>query len=145
MAMNRGGVQFPGSLNLAGNSAGSFPGAAVSFIAGEGEALATNMAAFFEDKGLVTYIKEVVVPGGILVYWTKHLDQEELGFFDEVNMEVEQRMRVWREEKAKLKNAEQEKAEAFKKEQERLAVLGKRCEENHGAVLKERKLKAVKK
>ena len=147
MTLNRGGVQFPGNINMAGDRGGSFPGATVTFIAGEGEGLAKAMGEFFNapDMGLVTYIREVPVPGGMLVYWTKHLDDEELALFDETNREIQEKMRLWREERQKAKDTEREKREALAKEQERLAVVGKRCEENHGHLVKEaRKLKSVK-
>ena len=132
MALSKA-IEFPGNVNLVGNITGSFPGCKVAFIKGEGEELANNLNAYFSanDNLNASYIREVVVPGGLLIFWTKALSNEEIEVFDQFNSEVEQKMRLWKDKRDAAKREEEEKQLAIEKEKARLVALGLQCEKNH--------------
>lgn len=131
------GVDFPGDMFL-GDPAGGYIGVEAAFVPGEGPALVTALRDFFTTTcPRAQLIREVPLQGGLLVYYTKKMTDEDLAEFDEVSTEVNTALKKRREERNKAKVDQQERENAQRQEFARLAALGKRCELEHTHLFKE--------
>lgn len=131
--------EFPGNVHLAGNRFNVFTGVKVSFVRGSGEVLAKKLCDFFasaEGRGCL-YVREVVLPDGMLVFWTRRTSEEILDIHQEALVELDgivERIKA-RHEK------EREEAEAERtrllEEDRRLRLLGEKCEKDHSGLISE--------
>lgn len=127
-------TEWPGAINVAGNMQGSYSGCKLILLS-----TVQEVNTFFENNPNALLVKLEPFNGGIYVLYTKFLTDEELQDFDEFNAEVEHMMRERRAKRAEAKEAEVKKLQTIEEEKERLAVVGKRCIENHGHIIKEKR------
>lgn len=136
-----GFLELPGNVAFAGDIGGTFAGVRCAFIPGTRQDLAEAVNEFFAkiEMGCL-WIRECIVPGeGMYVWYTRNLSNEEREIYEEAQMKVEDIMRdvlaKRGEEKRLLAEAEQKRVV----ELERLAGVGKKCEEHHAALVKEKR------
>ena len=125
---------WPGKIPVA-NERGYFTGcAALKFNTCE----AAN--AFFEaNKGLLAAYPQFLPDGSLCVLVTKQLDGEEQEEFEHFQREMGWHMSEWRKKRDAAKQKERADKERELAENDRLMKLGKKCEADHGALIKERR------
>lgn len=133
-------LEWPGNLHLAGNRNSLFVGCKTVFFPGGGAEVSKAMNDYFAAVGRgCLYCGEVVMSDGLLVYYTKRIEQEKLDVIGELQIKIDEMVAAVMAERATAAREEEERALHETEEQKRLAALGAQCEANHGAVIKERR------
>lgn len=140
-------IEFPGHINVTGEIRGHYAGCkAVEFITGPThDPLDQQINDYFTNLKGVVVVREYVLADRVILLYTRTLSNEELADFEEFSAEIGAKMSAAKEKRLNAKAEEEEKAKAAEKEAERLANVGKTCEEHHAALIEEnRKLRKAK-
>lgn len=135
---------FPGNINIA-HEKGLYSGSDIKiFTEGEGIGrLDDQIKEFFAADPRLLVVDMKFYGSKVLVLYTNTLDDEEQAEFEAQGAYIHEMMDTWRQRREKSKQEQAETKRKAEAELKRLADVGRKCEANHGALIKQ--MRAIRK